>query len=50
MPQAYPACPQSKLFCELTGTKTLTKSALQTIQRLGFTVEQETEKLFLGHA
>jgi len=48
--QAYPACPQSKLFCELTGTKTLTKSALQTIQRLGFTIEQETEKLFLGHA
>jgi hypothetical protein len=48
--QAYPACSQSKLFCELTGTKTLTKSALQTIQRLGFLIEQETEKLFLGHA
>jgi hypothetical protein len=43
--QAYPACPQSKLFCDLTGTKTLTRAALETIKKLGFTIEQHAQTM-----
>jgi len=34
----YPDCGVSKLFCELTGTKTLTIEALQLIKRLNYDV------------
>jgi hypothetical protein len=43
--QAYPACPQSKLFCDLTGTKTLTRAALETIKKLGFAIEQQAQTM-----
>ena len=43
--QAYPACPQSRLFCELTGTKTLTRSALESIKKLGFEIEQQSQTM-----
>lgn len=43
--QAYPACPQSKLFCDLTGTKTLTRSALESIKKLGFEIEQQAQTM-----
>jgi hypothetical protein len=43
--QAYPACPQSKLFCDLTGTKTLTRSALESIKKLGFAIEQQAQTM-----
>jgi len=35
----YPACPDAAAFAELTGNKTLTDSALELIERLGYTVE-----------
>ena len=34
----YPACAQSRLFCELARTKTLTRAALATIKKLGYAV------------
>ena len=43
--QAYPACPQSRLFCDLTGTKTLTRSALESIKKLGFAIEQQAQTM-----
>ena len=43
--QAYPACPQSKIFCDLTGTKTLTRSALESIKKLGFEIEQQAQTM-----
>jgi len=53
--QAYPACAVSRLFADLTGTKTLTREALNTIKKLGFAIEQQAQtmdiwKIFLGHA
>lgn len=33
----YPACPKSKLFCELLGTKTLTRNQCLKISALGYT-------------
>ena len=43
--QAYPACPQSKIFCDLTGTKTLTRAALEAIKKLGFEIEQQAQTM-----
>ena len=43
--QAYPACPQSKIFCDLTGTKTLTRAALESIKKLGFAIEQQAQTM-----
>ena len=43
--QAYPACPQSRLFCDLTGTKTLTRAALESIKKLGFEIEQQAQTM-----
>lgn len=43
----YPACTQSKLFCELLETKTLSKSAVETIKKLGFTFEVQAESINL---
>lgn len=35
----YPACDTAKLLARLANTKTLTRSALDTIRALGYTVE-----------
>ena len=35
----YPACNTSKLFADIAGTKTLTRSVLQTIKSLGYSIE-----------
>jgi len=43
--QAYPACPVSRLFADLTGTKTLTREALNTIKKLGFAIEQHAQTM-----
>jgi len=43
--QAYPACPVSRLFADLTGTKTLTREALNTIKKLGFAIEQQAQTM-----
>jgi len=42
---AYPICPTSKAFAEIAGTKTLTTQALQIIERMGYEIVQQTEKL-----
>lgn len=34
----YPACETAKLLARLANTKTLTRSALETIKALGYTV------------
>lgn len=34
----YPACDQSKLFAKLSGTKTLTRAAINTIKELGYNI------------
>lgn len=34
----YPACPVSKIFAELTETKTLSRYAIGKIKALGYTV------------
>ena len=41
----YPACAQAELFAALAGTKTLTKQALLTIQKLGYKVAVRTPRL-----
>lgn len=42
---AYPVCPTAKAFAEIAGTKTLTTQALQIIQRMGYDIVQQSEKL-----
>lgn len=37
----YPACTKSLLLAQLTGNKTLTQSALNTIEKLGYTINKE---------
>jgi hypothetical protein len=34
----YPACETAKLLARLANTKTLTRQALETIKKLGYTV------------
>lgn len=34
-----PVCEQAQLFCEIAGTKTLTRRAIALIKRLGYRVE-----------
>lgn len=41
----YPACSQSKIFCELLNTKTLTQSAIDKIKQLGFTFEVQQKSI-----
>ena len=38
IPTIYPACETAKLLARLANTKTLTRSALETIKALGYTV------------
>lgn len=38
----YPVCDRSKLLCSLTGAKTFTVHALQTVRDLGYTVVVQT--------
>ena len=35
----YPACNTSKLFADIANTKTLTRSVLQSIKALGYSIE-----------
>lgn len=37
--KVYPACPKSVIFAKMLGTKTLTHSALCSIEALGYTIE-----------
>ena len=41
----YPVCDTAHTFAALTGTKTLTRSALEHIKRLGYTVHIEQRTL-----
>lgn len=34
-----PACPKAELFCEIAGSKTLTRRLVEQIKRLGYKVE-----------
>ena len=34
----YPACDTSRLLAQLAGTKTFTRSALDTIKQLGYSI------------
>lgn len=34
----YPICPQAKLFAEIAGTKTLTRTTINLVKDLGFKV------------
>lgn len=36
--KAYPACPKARIFADLAGTKTLTRSSLVLIQELGIEI------------
>lgn len=42
---AYPVCPIAQDFARIAGTKTLTHEALQIIERMGYEIVQQTEKL-----
>jgi len=37
--KAYPICEQAKIFAEMVGQTTLTRSNLHYIKKLGYTVE-----------
>lgn len=43
----YPVCPTARAFCELTGTKTLSRQNIKSIKALGYAVivEQKPVKL-----
>jgi len=41
----YPVCMTAKKFANLIGTKTLTRSAIEKIKALGYTVQVEQVKL-----
>lgn len=41
----YPVCGTAKKFANLTGTKTLTRYAIEQIKSLGYTVQVEQVKL-----
>lgn len=38
--KVYPACPKSRLFAEIAGSKTLTHRALTQIEALGYEIVQ----------
>lgn len=38
-PTVYPVCDTAKAFATIAGTKTLSHSVLQTIERMGYTIE-----------
>lgn len=37
--QVYPVCDQAKIFSQMAGTKTLTRSQLELIKRLGYEIK-----------
>ena len=41
----YPACDKSRLLAALTGNRTLTVDAIETIKRLGYTIQVKTPTL-----
>jgi len=36
----YPVCEQSKMFCQLSGSKTITDNMLRTLLQFGISAEQ----------
>jgi len=40
----YPACKTSKLLCELTGTKTISRENIKVIMDLGYNIEIKNKK------
>lgn len=47
VPMIYPVCATAKLFADLVGKKTFTKTDLNMIQMLGFDVKQAAQKPFV---
>jgi hypothetical protein len=41
----YPACPDSAVFAQIAGTRTLTADTLRRIERLGYRIEIEAPTL-----
>ena len=41
----YPACDTSQLLAKLAGTKTFTRSALDTIKKLGYSITVAQPKI-----
>lgn len=41
----YPACPTAQLLAELAGDKTLTRSSLDKIKRLGFAIAVKQKEI-----
>lgn len=41
----YPVCPQAKLFAQISGHKTLTRTDIGLIKQLNYEVTQEVTKL-----
>lgn len=39
VPRAYPACDRSRIFCDMLGSKTLTRRDLGMLQAVGFIIE-----------
>lgn len=42
---AYPVCDTAKQFAQIAGTKTLTHQVLQIIEKMGYDIVQQAEKL-----
>lgn len=38
----YPVCEKGKLFCEISGTKTLTRHIIDKIKKLGYEIDVMT--------
>jgi len=36
----YPACPDSQLFCDIAGTKTLTANLIAILSKRGWTITE----------
>lgn len=44
MPVIYPACPDSRIFARIAGTKTITPQNLQLIKNLGFDISEKIDE------
>ena len=41
----YPVCEQARLFADIAGTKTLSRTVVSQIKRLGYTIQVEQRSL-----